>query len=332
MNTADSAPFDHESKSTPYESILIPTDGGNALTPAIRHGVSLAHAYAATVHALRIVEDHPHLGKTAIPSASEKNTWDEAAAIEPVMDVAHTLGLNVIPGIEHGSPPDVILDYIEENDIDLVVLGTHGRTGLTRYLHRSISEQLLRTAPVPVLTVKGDRPAPLDRRSSGGQMRYTDILVPTDGRDEASVALEHGVEIASRYGATLHGLFVVDQRTYTSRPGFTWQEAKESWEQRGRRVLTQVAEKAEAVHLDVRITLTHGNPRKEILGYTTVNDIDFIAMGTQGLTGVSRFLQGSVATGVVRTADVPVLTTNSAAVELKQYPVHSPRSSAPITE
>lgn len=332
MNAADPAQLDQESKSTPYESILIPTDGSNAVTPAIRHGVSLAHAYATTVHTLRIVEDKVHPGETAVSSASERNTWDEAAAIEPVMDAAHTLGLNVIPGIEHGRPPDVILDYIEENDIDLLVLGTHGRTGLARYLHGNISEQLIRTAPVPVLIVTEDRPALSDRRLSGGQARYTDVLVPTDGRNEASVALEHGVDIASRYGATLHGLFVVDQRTYTSRPGFTWQEARESWEQRGRRVLLQVAEKAEALDLDVRITLTHGNPRKEILEYATEYDIDFIAMGTRRLTGVSRFLQGSVATGVVRAADVPVLTTNSVTAELKQNPIHSSHSSPSITE
>ena len=332
MNTADPAPFDKKSKSTLYESILIPTDGSNALPPAIRHGVSLAHAYAATVHVLRIVEDVSHLGGTAVFSPSERNTWEEAAAIEPVMDAAHTLGLNVIPSIGHGSPPDVILNYIEENNIDLMVLGTHGRTGLARYLHGSTSEQLVRNAPVPVLTVKEDRSTFPDWQSFGDQTRYTEILVPTDGCDEASVALEHGVEIASQYDATLHGLFVVDHRTYTSRPGFTWQEAKESWEQRGRRVLMQVAEKAETVNLDVRITLTHGNPRKEILEYATENDIDFIAMGTRGLTGVSRFLQGSVATGVVRAADVPVLTTNSTAVQLKQYPVHSPRSASSITE
>jgi nucleotide-binding universal stress UspA family protein len=58
--------------------------------------------------------------------------------------------------VRSGNPHETILDYTDEHDIDLVVMGTHGRTGLDRYLLGSVTEKVVRTSDVPVLTVRGD--------------------------------------------------------------------------------------------------------------------------------------------------------------------------------
>ncbi|MEF8863154.1 MAG: universal stress protein [Haloarculaceae archaeon] len=68
---------------------------------------------------------------------------------------AHTIGLTVVTEIVEGDPHGEILEYVSEHDIDLVVMGTHGRTGTDRIVMRSVAERVVRRSPVPVLTVRG---------------------------------------------------------------------------------------------------------------------------------------------------------------------------------
>lgn len=308
MSSLRTSRFGRASVDNSYEQILIPSDGSRGVETAVLHGVSLALEYGATIHTIHVVEMNGEHGESASHRFSRGDEWDAAAAVEPVLHRAHATGLNVIPAVERGRPVEVIRNYAIENDIDLIVLGTHKRTGLARFLQHSVVEQMLEDAPVPVLVV-GKNHAP-DTEEDTSTRRYSDVLVATDGCERASVALEHGLEVARRFGATLHGLFVVDQRAYMTKPGFTWDEAIDSWNVRGKGVLADVVERAAAFDLDVRTTLAHGRPPKETLEYVTENDVDFVVLGTRELAGVSRLLWGSVATRVVRDANVPVLSVN----------------------
>jgi nucleotide-binding universal stress UspA family protein len=297
-----------ESKSFPYDNILIPTDGGGSTQPAIRHGLSLAQVHQATVHALHVVEDGSKYSGSPPEQLTQQEQWDAASAVETVIENAHPINLNVVPVIRSGSPVETICEYARENKIDLIALGTHTRSRFKRALHRSVSEQVRRNSPIPVLSVDQNQFTQTDDSSS--TIQYTDVLVPTDGRKGATIALSHGIEIAHQYDALLHGLFVVDRQSIASRPGFTWKETTDSWTLRGRRILTNVAEQAASCDVDVRLTLTHGIPWKEIRDYTSENDIDLITTGTRGLTGIKRLLQPSVASRVIRKVAAPVITIN----------------------
>jgi nucleotide-binding universal stress UspA family protein len=130
---------------------------------------------------------------------------------------------------------------------------------------------------------------------------YDDILVPTDGSQGATAALEHGMEIASKWGATLHTL-VVDTRLARSGP------LLETLREEGRGAVRDVEVTGTQAGLTVVIKSVEGNPHEAVLDYVTEHGIDMVIMGTHGRTGLDRVVMGSVAEGVVRRSPVPVLT------------------------
>ena len=131
---------------------------------------------------------------------------------------------------------------------------------------------------------------------------YDDILVPTDESHGANAALEHGIEIASQWDATLHALYVVDTRLARSGP------LLETLRDEGRQAVRDVEVAGTQAGLTVVTEIAEGNPHEEILAYVSEHGIGMVIMGTHGRTGLDRVVMGSVAERVVRRSPIPVLT------------------------
>ena len=139
-----------------YDEILVPTDGSVATERAIEHAIDLAGRYDARIHALYVADTSAYAALEGAGTAVVDTLRDRGdEAVGAVADAVESSGLS--RGMERvvrdGSPHRVILDYIDEADIDLVVMGTHGRQGIDRYLLGSVTERIVRSSPVPVLTV-----------------------------------------------------------------------------------------------------------------------------------------------------------------------------------
>ena len=138
-----------------YDEILVPTDGSEASRRATEHAVDLASNYDARVHALYVVDTSVYLtletGAEMVLEALEK---EGESAVQAVEDAATAAGVAVVTAVTDGNAYDVIAEYVADNDVDLIVMGTHGRTGLDRYLLGSVTERVVRTSDVPVLTVR----------------------------------------------------------------------------------------------------------------------------------------------------------------------------------
>jgi len=142
----------------PYRDVLVPTDGSDCANEALRVGVEVAAADGAALHLLSVVED-AGLGldvrtDTGVASmeGNAEGIVEEAAAFAADAGVEPASAAVESGGAVHR----VVGSYVEDHGIDLVVVGTHGRTGLDRYLLGSVAEKLVRTSPVPVLTVRED--------------------------------------------------------------------------------------------------------------------------------------------------------------------------------
>ena len=136
---------------------------------------------------------------------------------------------------------------------------------------------------------------------------YERILFPTDGSDGSSDALEHAVDLATRYDATLQGLYVSDQRSYAGLAGdMDREKIREAQESLGQEALDTVVSTAEAGGVDVETARSVGVPSERILEAIDENGSDLVVMGTHGRTGVRRALLGSVAESVVRQSSVPI--------------------------
>lgn len=132
-----------------YDHILVPTDGSENAEPAVENGVAVAAQFGATVHALSVA---PHV------VARDRLRYDpvEAAerAVAAVEQQCDERGVDVSTEIRRGDPGQEILAYLEETDVDAVVMGTHGRTGLDNVLFGSVANLVVKNADVPVTTVR----------------------------------------------------------------------------------------------------------------------------------------------------------------------------------
>jgi nucleotide-binding universal stress UspA family protein len=138
-----------------YRSILLPTDGSEGVERAVDHALSLARDAGADLHVLHVA-DTSVLPLDAHSRAAVQ--YMEAVAEESVaeiLDRAAAAGVESTTGVvRRGRPDRVIRAYADEHDVDLIVMGTHGRTGLDHVLLGSVTERVVRTAAVPVLTVR----------------------------------------------------------------------------------------------------------------------------------------------------------------------------------
>jgi len=141
-----------------YDRILLPTDGSEAADAAVEHALGLAETFDAAIHVLYVVE--VGMVPDDVAAGTLVNTLTEAGerAVGAVRDRAESAGVrDVETTVEVGVPHRVVLDTVEDWDADLVVMGTHGRTGLDRYLLGSVTEKVVRSCDAPVLTVRQPR-------------------------------------------------------------------------------------------------------------------------------------------------------------------------------
>ena len=140
----------------PYRNVLVPTDGSDCAGAALRVGVDVATVEGAALHLLSVV-DVASLGldvRTDIQTTALRES--ASGIVEEASAVATDAGVESVSGtVEEGrSIHRTIRSYVADHDVDLVVLGTHGRTGLDRYVLGSVAEKLVRSSSVPVLTVR----------------------------------------------------------------------------------------------------------------------------------------------------------------------------------
>ncbi|MFB6120136.1 MAG: universal stress protein [Halobacteriaceae archaeon] len=141
-----------------YDAILLPVDGSDPSDEAVAHAGALGAQFDATVHVLNVVElptEAVNAGAGGATSNVIEALHDEAE--ELVTDAVDDLpeGVDVTDVVLEGYPAAAIREYAADNDVDLIVMGTHGRTGLERYLLGSTTERVVRSAERPVLTVGG---------------------------------------------------------------------------------------------------------------------------------------------------------------------------------
>ena len=161
--------FDEYILNVMIDRILVATDGSPATKKAVGYAIDVAEMADAELHALYSVAQAPP-GTLPREEWTTKETWDEIPsgvegeakeAIEDVVEEAESEGIEVTRAVRMGEPHKKIIEYADENDIDLIVMGTHGKTGLTNILIGSVTERVVRYSDTPVLTVKKDE-------SSGG--------------------------------------------------------------------------------------------------------------------------------------------------------------------
>lgn len=285
------------------DRILWPTDLSEGAERALPHAAALADWHDAELHALHVRGEAP-VAEDGFPLSRDTLAGfvDDAGAPASSFDF-DTLDLRQ-EQIAREVPAEAIVSYVEQEDVDLVTMGTHGRRGLQRLLIGSVTEDVLRTAPCPVLTV----------RSGGGQpsaWNVQNVLAPVDFSDASRQAVRHTKELALTYGAQITLLHAVEEVMYPSAYGMEMADAP------GPEVIDRVEDSLAELARDeigyehVVVESTVGYAPSTILDYSEAHEVDLIVIATHGRSGLERLLLGSVTERVVRRASVPVFVVKS---------------------
>lgn len=285
--------------------VLFPTDFSAGSRQALPQAAYLSDWHDAELHILNVTGRHRHDyedTKKQFPLSIDTLTdWlhlSEHPDQEGNWPDFEELSL-VQNQVESAAPAEEIVSYSEDKDIDLIAMGTHGRRGVDRMLFGSVTEEVVRKAPCPTLTVRrGAEVAP--------SQAVRRILVPIDFSDASDTAVQHAKEIALTYGAEIDLLHVVEEPFYPpayelSPPNFPTEEVVE----RSEAQLGDMA-REEIGYEHVMVEATSGRPYRTILDYIDENDVNLTVLATHGRTGVDRLLLGSVAERVLRQSPKPV--------------------------
>lgn len=136
-----------------YDTILLPTDGSEAVAGAIDHAIELAQASDATLHVLYVVDTGAMVAVPEVESRTIQGVLEDAGeqAIADVRERARENDVDLVTVIERGRVHRKIIDYANDHDVDLIVMGTQGRSGLDRVLLGSVADRVIRQAGRPVL-------------------------------------------------------------------------------------------------------------------------------------------------------------------------------------
>ncbi len=289
--------------------ILYPTDFSGASQPALRHAMELCRRFNA-----QLVLTHVRTPFSDDPNRPEYHFIDEgryAAFIESELKKAaeglpDDFRISTVIGRDV-SPANGILRVAGEQNVDMIAMGTHGRSGLGHFFLGSVAERVVRHAKVPVLTVASKR----DRYRD--DPLYRTILATYDFSVHSNEAVIRARDLADAYGARLLVLYVIEQEIH---PGYyeVWkvsvrkempeiqQEARKSLE----KILGEVPVKDAELHVEVGEG--DGRVHRDIRRFAQTHDVDLIVMGTYGLSGIEHMLLGSTTERMLRIAHCPVMT------------------------
>ncbi len=284
--------------------ILVPLDGSPLAEAALPHAIGLARRSGADLSLATVREDIV----SAVPAhllAEVEKTW-------PELHMAYMSTLHELTGgrveMTVGEPAREIVNMTESLGADLVVMGTHGRRGLSRWLVGSVADKVMRHSFCPVLLVRspaitsGQAREQVEQAVDGEWPRYRRILVPLDGTSASEQSLGPACYLAEQDESELTLLRVLD----FPNPTFSSTEIPSTWadmvradlDQSHQRYLEQMASSLEGKGFKVKTLHRHGSPADRILDQSQ----DLIVMASQG----GGFF-GSVAERVVHRAECPVL-------------------------
>ena len=282
-------------------NVLVPIDGSDQSYGGVVYALgSFPDVELTTLHVIDAEREWYEEGD--FPETWEERARETAASYhDRAAALAAEYDVNVTAETTVGIPHKEILQYVVDHDVDHVVMGSHGRSPITRPFIGHVTEAVARRADVTV-TVVPDSANELTERSLPGR-----ILVPVDGSEQAATALSYAL---SRFpDAPVTALHVVDaplDYSHEELEGTYVQNQFEDLQTLADRVLKATEERAVARDCEIDTASTFGKPAREIVSYGIDNGFDQIVMGSHGRSGLARVLLGSVAEAVARDAPMPV--------------------------
>lgn len=279
-----------------YERILVPLDGSELAEAALPYVQGLAERLNSEV---------------ILFTVCAQGEWLERplrAYLEKRAEELQSLGVKASPLIVEGDPAYEILNFSQENNIGLIAISTHGRTGISRWALGSIANKVLQKSHIPLYLV----------RSKGieevlEERKLRRILIPLDGSPFAEGVVPFAEEIAAGVSEIIL-LRVIEPFRLPQVPSFyvsNLEKIEKDYRDNAERETEQYLNKyyiaLQEKGIKVSSVRLHGSPSEIILKYARDNPVDLIAISTHGYSGVTRWAFGSVASKIIEESTKPLL-------------------------
>jgi len=304
-------------KKLSIRNVLVPIDFSTISIQTIETAKRLVHRFGASIHLVHVHHwQYPGdfmgplrpVGKVRV--SFEQHRRKKLAEELKMVAQAHGLYPGLIHPLEGASAFHEICRLAQQIPADLIVMPTHGYTGLKRVLLGSTAERVVRYAPCPVFIVREKK----QRSKTGRGLSISTILVPVDFSSSSRQGLHYAIGFANEFAARmilLHAVYLgyiysSEEPAIYDIPGLQ-KVARENAEQQMRKLVRTVnfgSAKTETM-------FTEGSPVQDICAFAKDHDTDLIITSTHGLTGLKRVLIGSIAEKVLRHAPCSVLVVPS---------------------
>jgi nucleotide-binding universal stress UspA family protein len=280
------------------QQILVPLDGSREAESVLPYLRDLAPRFDSRVYLLGV----------GIGSKTRRlNRLLEDYISRTVLSL-HGDNIKAEPVVLYGIAADKILDFIVQKEADLIIMATHGRSGITRWWMGSVAEKVISETPAPVLLVRSRR---RKKTKTASKLHFLNrILAPLDGSDIGQAALPYIETLATEARALVSLLQIVSPPGTVEASllgGPDWRKFVKAMQNAGEDYLKGVAEKFNKKGIKAEYEVVSGDPADKIVEYAEDNKISLIAMSTHGRTGLARWVLGSVADKVLHGATMPIL-------------------------
>jgi len=279
------------------KNILFPTDFSDASRGALPYAQTLAKLYGATILVAHSIPAEPHqaIVMDRLPTQDNLELQDAHQKLEDFTKVQTFGGIPTKTLLDRGDVGEVIAEMIHEHDVDLVVLGTHGRRGVTKLILGSAAEKIYRSASCPVMTI-----GPKVHRPENWKLRR--ILCPVDVSEDPEPVVSYALSLAEENQSEFILLHAI--------PLVPWQHHEEIREN-SRRALEELIPAQARDWCTPQCVVRWEHPAEAILREAQERDVDLIVMSVHRLrvSMLSAHLPWPIASEVVGQAACPVLTT-----------------------
>jgi len=304
-----------------YRSILLALDGSPFAEGAVPVAARLAASSRATLHLVVVHEwlSHwapldPTIAQMTVSQIDERGRRESKAYVRQLADALRKeYGIRVRDALLEGVPADEIRLYATQHHIDLVVMTTHGRGGLSRLWLGSVADALVRQLDQPVLLCRGGTAG-----APACVMPFRRILVPLDGSVGSERAVEMAAELSEASPRATLGLMMAVSPHYLVFPefgvGVIGPEVTDAAErgEYAREYLATLEARLTSRGIESAVVVdVAADAARAILEEARRTQADVISIATRGRGGVPRMVIGSVADKVIRAADQPVLVCRS---------------------
>ncbi len=294
------------------KTILVPLDGSELAERALPYAETLAGATGAELFLVRAAQARTLPG--ADPTDAEVDVVEDAEGYLAGVTSRLAPRVRVESAVFYGDPTTAIVEEIGLRSADLVVMATHGRSGLGRWVYGSVAEGVLHDSPAPVLLVRAWH----QREGAAALTARPRTLVPLDGSSFAEAVLPMAAGLTRQLAGELLLAQLLPASVVGQGPD-TWafspdQERVDAREQ-AEAYLEAVRLRLGAEHAGLAVTtiVREAEPAEGICALAAEYEVAQVAMATHGRTGVARTLLGSVAGGVLRQGRTPLLLVRPAA-------------------